>query len=504
MPCMGHFNGDSIEQLWGSCNALGPFTRQMNNGHRQDVISAHFMFWNWLKTIATALRLSVDLVDAREQYKVARATFISLSVLYSRYLPGWRELETHTRVCEERGERQPSVYQHKVSDVPSRTSIYRQILASEDKRDTKASTRSTEAAFIVEALNIQHAQRRIAGKLTLNQTETVQHDIRDRRERLVTRIKAFRKLQVNLMPYVEVDVLKQEASEPEKECLFIPSDYSDSLERQEKGLQSLVELERTLRQGELYDAIEDVRQAAKNQSIVRDQKNKNDRGTKANTRSLLQLKTIYVDLLCCINDYNSTRKALCALGDGLDLPEMTEQDTYRKSTVHKRGLGDSRRTDGQLYTLNLMSPPNGDETQASTEVPFDDGLPGTQIVRRKRGSRRMKSKRKKTSTKGAVKESGWIWQPKVLFTGMEISTRSLKAYEKETDRVQWFRAQAERDRWRECIEKSEAEFRNSIRYFKKMAAAWKAVASGPAGSETLPTGSRWTFGHRAYAQRQAR
>jgi len=46
-----HFHGETAEQTWAELNHLGPQTRQMNNGHRQDVIIDHEGDWNWKKTL---------------------------------------------------------------------------------------------------------------------------------------------------------------------------------------------------------------------------------------------------------------------------------------------------------------------------------------------------------------------------------------------------------------------------------------------------------------------
>jgi len=47
----GHFHGVGTEQYWAENNQMGPQTRQMNPGHRQDRISEHHGDWNWRKTI---------------------------------------------------------------------------------------------------------------------------------------------------------------------------------------------------------------------------------------------------------------------------------------------------------------------------------------------------------------------------------------------------------------------------------------------------------------------
>lgn len=47
----GHFHGETCEQTWAESNQLGPQTRQMNNGHRQDTIIDHHSDWNWRKAV---------------------------------------------------------------------------------------------------------------------------------------------------------------------------------------------------------------------------------------------------------------------------------------------------------------------------------------------------------------------------------------------------------------------------------------------------------------------
>ncbi|KAL0571805.1 hypothetical protein V5O48_010152 [Marasmius crinis-equi] len=527
LMCMARFNGDSAEQLWASTNLLGPATRQMNLGHRQDVISSHFAYWNWMKIIEMAKHLEIDLRDAQDQYIQARNLFCSLSILYHEHVEEWRKLEAkeQKKPFEQRkvakGEVK-SLYEHRreagknmlichrhlvaniQSSVPSRTAIYQSIVKKGDKVDGQNEQRSVEAAFLIEGMNIHHAQRRIVGRLTLNQTETVQDDIDARWSRLDLRLEAFRITQDVLMPAIRSEIAKQAETEihPENERLFIPSDF-DAETRNAKGLTHLASLEMSLREGELYDALEEVRQAAKNHSIARDQKITEARGQRANTRSQGQIRTIAVELQCCIDDYNGCRRALLNLGYNIPLPEMKMEHTFRKSTSAKRGLGDSRRTDGQLYTLNPLSSP-GMEEHTRVEVPSSDGpVAGTQAFRTQRG-RSTPTKRNSVETKKKMtaEEDGWIWRPGTVFEGRGLSEREQSTFELESDRVQWFRAKAEKQRWQEAKEKREADLRNCTRGFAAMKNAWMSVVDGPMAEEKHPT-EFWSQGHSAYARRQS-
>jgi len=51
MDCVGHFHGETAEQLWPEANQVGAHVKQMNNGHRQDTLNDHYGDWNWKKTM---------------------------------------------------------------------------------------------------------------------------------------------------------------------------------------------------------------------------------------------------------------------------------------------------------------------------------------------------------------------------------------------------------------------------------------------------------------------
>lgn len=51
MENAGHFHGETAEHEWAELNQVAPQTRQMNNGHRQDVLIDHHSDWNWKKVV---------------------------------------------------------------------------------------------------------------------------------------------------------------------------------------------------------------------------------------------------------------------------------------------------------------------------------------------------------------------------------------------------------------------------------------------------------------------
>jgi hypothetical protein len=52
LPSVGHFHGETAEHYWPEANQLGPQTRQMNRGHRQDTLIDHHNDWNWKKIVS--------------------------------------------------------------------------------------------------------------------------------------------------------------------------------------------------------------------------------------------------------------------------------------------------------------------------------------------------------------------------------------------------------------------------------------------------------------------
>lgn len=57
MICGCHFQGETAEHPWVELNQLAPMIRQMNAGHRKEVITAHNNNWNWKKLIELGMPL---------------------------------------------------------------------------------------------------------------------------------------------------------------------------------------------------------------------------------------------------------------------------------------------------------------------------------------------------------------------------------------------------------------------------------------------------------------
>ncbi len=58
MICAGHFHGETAEHPWAESNGIRPMTRQMNGGHREEILNGYNNDWNWKKLIKMCMFIS--------------------------------------------------------------------------------------------------------------------------------------------------------------------------------------------------------------------------------------------------------------------------------------------------------------------------------------------------------------------------------------------------------------------------------------------------------------
>lgn len=119
----GNFKGETAEHPWVEYNQLGRLVRQMNAGHRQDMLDAMGNWWNWSKALKAGtysdflfwiMNLTDPLVWQRAteitrsyyRYIQHRETFLALTELSADHVKEW--------FLHDRHEQDPinSVYRH--------------------------------------------------------------------------------------------------------------------------------------------------------------------------------------------------------------------------------------------------------------------------------------------------------------------------------------------------------------------------------------------------------
>ncbi|KAF8965358.1 hypothetical protein BDZ97DRAFT_1904028 [Flammula alnicola] len=452
-PSAGHFHGETAEMPWSESNQLGPQTRQMNNGQRKDVLIDNAGDWNWKKTANMMTTLYNEIIRAKVLADEKREAFKALCELYPGRIETWNNLDRERRVVS-KGKEVECVYRHSQKKEPSHTRIYN-LLIDELQAKISIGTIAPEMglipSFLKDGLSILETKRRITSKLSTQQHGVADPKLNDeiskQRSKLRNQINKWRRVQRKIAPQVGDHVAKQALSfktldSTEDENLFLPSDFSLS-DRLSLNLIQLSELQRRYFQGYAHNYKDQVRLISKSLSALRVEKKKNAYGQDRHTRAAARISDVEHRLDLAIEDYNATRSALVSLGmseDDPEFPPLTLKDTFRKRTNTKRAVGDTYRMDGLIWT--------------------NTGATG--------GARASQ----------AASSDGWIWRPT---PGTDLTEKELAEWIEEGDRVQWFRAEAEMQRWQEELETLQADFMRCIRTFQKMSEVWKDLAKSNSG-----------------------
>ncbi|KAJ7922159.1 hypothetical protein B0H13DRAFT_1525370, partial [Mycena leptocephala] len=502
MECIGHFHGETAEHYWPEANELGPHVRQMNLGHRQDTMINHHGEWNHKKTMKIASDLAEDLQTAKRKYIEKRNHYIGLSISFKDQVAEWQKTPRKTY---KQGKEAVSVYKHSVTKVPSQLSIYKSMLAEDDNFASTLVPKSKIAKFLDQGLKIQDHQLKLKQLIQ----DTTEHDLQAWRKEIASRtsklrdqIAAFCRDQKHLMAKVGDKVAAQTALGPaiEDEKLFLPSDLTES-ERQKMDVVSLGTEESKWREGQAFDILRALQHIVKTISALRNRKFKNDRQQKQNSRAGDQIAEANKRQNHRIESYNRARLALISLNGSTDFPVLTEGDLFMKSVQQKRHVGDSKRTDGLLWRaaalatigsydrdVEMTEPEQADKDGdrdrvrkylfTSTESDCDPGAKPKKIV-------------EKSNKADTGRGDGWLWQLGKL---TKMSNAEMEARANEGDRVQWFRAEAEMQRWQEQCEQKLVELLRIRRSFGKMESVWVLLA------DMQPSEAH---GSKAYARQKA-
>lgn len=185
---------------------------------------------------------------------------------------------------------------------------------------------------------------------TKNELDLITSDIEKRLER-------WRNLQANFMPTVRDHVLAQPSVPIESETLFLPSHFSSEL-RKEMNLEALGAEEFQLREAEIFECIMQLRQYSMHLSYMNNQKKKDTQAQRNSSRSSTRRKTVEKNQDCLLKIYNTARAALLNFSVDTEavlhqFPALSVDDLERKSTADKRQQGDSRRSEGKLWTTGV-------------------------------------------------------------------------------------------------------------------------------------------------------
>jgi hypothetical protein len=293
--------------------------------------------------------------------------------------------------------------------------------------------------------------------------------IKSRQSALATDIKLWRKAQVAVLPQLHDKIVNaKNASEPEQDTLFLPSDI-DLDDHQELGLEAAAEHEFHLREGQANDAVKDICNSVMHSMVLREEKRERARGVSQNTRALKQIYTVREKKTMYISKYRFARDQILKLKGNdpsvmEDYPELKDEDTYAKNAASSRKLGDGKSVDSWIWSFGKLKGLNEEE-----KADF-------------------------------IRDSEFSVVDSFLARAL---TRHL------AEKVQWFRAQADMERWVEEVELLEEDFRRLVRGCQTMDRVWTSLSNSTVSPRyvdpTIPSTIAIipSNGHRAYALQKA-
>ncbi|KAJ7438689.1 hypothetical protein B0H11DRAFT_2254501 [Mycena galericulata] len=532
--CRAHFHGETAEVVWAFLNALGSSTRQMTGPARHDIMNYVIDAWNTWKVLRQAELLAAERLDALRLFELHMAVVEDLSRQHATEVTVWAKMSRVT--TKSASGRIHSVYQHETTKVLTVESTLAAMVAEEREKMRRIAGRGAGpplVEWIHDGMSIEHQQTFVIALLKSHREHPLQETwetITKLRDSLNLDLKKFRERQREIYPRLKLSAL--DVDEPELTAIQLPSYRMKHGQRKNDEDSELREAETKLRCSEANSGILAVRAASLALSAVKKARDLDYRGQAGITRSQRNLQKADLMKVFEITMYNRARAALVHLGhmgknDEEPYPPMDQRDTRRKETHLHRAKGDSRLFDGTAWYLqsgvtishavvtSTLAADNREEdsedepqllagTQTLKRAGFTrsqrppkrlrDIAPDDVVVessaseaedsdldmspskqgKQQRGKQKGKQKAKEKAKK--KKPDGWIWLERVTRGQNLGDDTKLAEYKRESDRVQWFRAEAEMYRWLEQYERKHAELMRVIERYRRDGVVWTGLA----------------------------
>ncbi|KAK7047130.1 hypothetical protein VNI00_006795 [Paramarasmius palmivorus] len=476
--CAGHFHGETSEHYWPEANQIGPQTAQMNNGPRQEVISFHHGNWNFKKLLSLHTQLSKDISESFQLYLDKLDDFVSLCYLYSDQISRWIN-QWPSRKSSDNGA--SSRYRMRTTLLPSQKQIYESLAAKIDVTPTRNGAPGTDTPSILSlvdlGLEIEHGQHELLAKYKDQLAGSDSKAITSSRKQMRHQIQRFYELQSLLLPLTLLKDVETAVSEPEREPLRLPSSWPAS-ERSRLGLtEQVLETEYQLRQGSINNAYLNIRRIAESISVSRIHSHQT-KGTKAKTRAQKREEAQVKQLAMALDEYNRNRQAQEQLFPQRShwWSSLSREDTMRKPIALRRQLGDSRKLESALFSTRERGGHSGLGMYTS-QATHQRAEVGTQMAYREKPGPKPGTKRKREADpviqapdKRKLHPEGRIWSQ------LPGRPQDTEEWVNDSNRVHFFRAEAELERWREQWEMKVVEMLRTRKTFLKYEEVWNELA----------------------------
>ncbi|KAF9458821.1 hypothetical protein BDZ94DRAFT_1172825 [Collybia nuda] len=373
---VGRTDGEAPERGWASINPVAQSTKEMGPGSRRDTLDDHFNDWNWKKIIAFGERMLSKIQEAVP----ARSEHRQLLKEFEASVPPSIIKEWTTAVNNwENDASQPSPFKSKTKSISEREA--RLQLAAEAAKEVMSGPNydhmSHPSVMIANGLQLEDDQRRLATDIAdLGQHPTTKQltEILERSNLLRRKIGIWTDEQILHMPQAAPERMKHsrkaspDGVTPTKVTnmpLFLPS----ALSKIANVDKALCAFEWKLREGQAYDALEEMRHVLRLRTHMYKHKDRFSQGVKANTRSNVAIVQATARINRSAEKYRAARAALASLAPGLELEHpmweyalrKLEQDDIRGLSEGLYGDSEGRRKPSWIWMTYGVIPDDGDD-----------------------------------------------------------------------------------------------------------------------------------------------
>ncbi|KAF7288129.1 CxC2 domain-containing protein [Mycena chlorophos] len=464
---VGKTDGEGIERTWSLLNPIAWSTKEMGEGARHDALEDKIDHLNFEKNIGFGKTLLRKLIVALAECRTQEEEFEELSAnVDDEKLDRWEKMAYDWE--RKKTEVNPYLLVGGKEAGPSEREVMEELKAAElqEAREGRGPLvdggKMTAAAFVKAGLQLEDSQRRIRAELSTKSLITADRSsaIQEQRFGFLKRLKTFRQLQLTYMPGVE-EIREEEenaqknAKTPPPKAEHIKIDLPSVLDAQVRarvGRKSVIDAEVKLRLGQLADALMALRACLHTQAHLIYWRNANSVGQKAATRSVTLLERLKERIEREVLKYQCAYEALVRLrGEGFS-------DVFKKL----------------------------DKADVNTRPGVENDVASLKKLRAADSSRASRNEPTKGAIKGAV---SWIW-------GVEGGDAKSELH--DSVRVDWTKARARRDRWREEVALLREEMKRVLRELATVQGEWDARANAvPHGDAAIVSGLR------AYALKQS-
>ncbi|KAJ7185969.1 hypothetical protein C8R46DRAFT_880838 [Mycena filopes] len=476
---VGRTDGEGVERNWSWLNMIARSISVMGPGSRDDTIDDFCGYANWRKTVRLGMsllrKLALAIPKAMLHGRAFRAFTEGVREGHEEELMEW---ERAVREWEQDHDK-PCPYEYPEETGMSMEEVRRRIAEEEHARaELGASKTNRPGAFIIAAMEIEEDQAdvRLSAKRR-NRTSTQATELQRKRTLLLGKVKRLRDEQAHFMPglakLLEAETQRESTARPEEMRLHLPSSFAEPV-RGEICIAGLIGEEERVRGAQMVEALRALRGQLRTRTCAHQFKRRNTGGQWAYTKSQALQSGIEARVKAAASQYRRARAALVLLReDGAwekMFPALKDSDIRG---MNERTLNDEEKAEERKARVLAGLPAEGD-----TLDEFGDPVESTVLFNLETGE--------------GSRQLSWLW-----YTGASGDTTADGKLHNDI-RIEWTKARARADRWREEVILLEEEMRRVLQFCKWKAKWWDdRKDSRPDASSVLAEGVR------AYALEQA-